>query len=184
MSAQVDARAGRDLIASLIRNVPDFPKPGIQFKDITPILADVEAFRGVMDVLAEQAPDDIDLVCGVESRGFLFGAPLALLLGVPFAPIRKPGKLPSTVVEEHFDLEYGSSMLAMHTDAVKPGQRVLLADDLLATGGTLIASLKLIERLGASVAQVQVVIEMSDLDGRENLAAFGVHDLYAMIRTS
>lgn len=169
--------------AALIRNVPNFPKPGIQFKDITPIFADIEAFRGVMDVLAEQAPDDIDLVCGVESRGFLFGAPLALLLGVPFAPIRKPGKLPSTVVEEHFDLEYGSSMLAMHTDAAKPGQRVLLADDLLATGGTLIASLKLIERLGASVAQVQVVIEMSDLDGRENLAAFGVHDLYAMIRT-
>ena len=137
-----------------------------------------------MDVLAEQAPADIDVVCGVESRGFLFGAPLALQLGVDFAPIRKPGKLPSTVVEEHFDLEYGSSMLAMHTDAVQPGQRVLLVDDLLATGGTLIASVKLVERLGASVAQVQVVIELTDLGGRQNLVEFGVNDLYAMIRTS
>ena len=176
-----DPRVAR--AAALIRNVPDFPRPGIQFKDITPILGDTRAFRGVMDVLAEQAPNDIDLVCGVESRGFLFGAPLALQLGVPFAPIRKPGKLPSAVVEEHFDLEYGSSMLAMHTDAVQPGQRVLLADDLLATGGTLLASIKLIARLGATVAQVQVVIEMTDLDGRENLVGFGVRDLYAMIQT-
>lgn len=177
-----DPRVAR--AAALIRNVPDFPQPGVQFKDITPILGDISAFRDVMDVLAEQAPADIDVVCGVESRGFLFGAPLALQLGVAFAPIRKPGKLPSTVVEEHFDLEYGSSMLAMHTDAVQPGQRVLLVDDLLATGGTLIASVKLVERLGASVAQVQVVIELTDLGGRQNLVEFGVNDLYAMIRTS
>ncbi|MGB3956257.1 MAG: adenine phosphoribosyltransferase [Brooklawnia sp.] len=177
-----DPRVAR--AAALIRNVPDFPQPGVQFKDITPILGDISAFRDVMDVLAEQALADIDVVCGVESRGFLFGAPLALQLGVDFAPIRKPGKLPSTVVEEHFDLEYGSSMLAMHTDAVQPGQRVLLVDDLLATGGTLIASVKLVERLGASVAQVQVVIELTDLGGRQNLVEFGVNDLYAMIRTS
>lgn len=177
-----DPRVAR--AAALIRNVPDFPKPGVQFKDITPILADLQAFRDVIDVMAEQVPDDVDVVCGVESRGFIFGTPLALRLGVGFAPIRKPGKLPSTVVEEHFDLEYGSSILAMHTDALRPGQRVLLVDDLLATGGTLLASLKLIERLGASVAQLQVVIELVDLGGRENLAAAGVADLYAMIQTN
>lgn len=177
-----DPRVAR--ATALIRNVPDFPQPGVQFKDITPILGDIKAFRDVVDVLAEHAPANIDVVCGVESRGFLFGAPLALRLGVDFAPIRKPGKLPSTVVEEHFDLEYGSSMLAMHTDAVQPGEQVLLVDDLLATGGTLIASVKLIERLGAAVAQVQVVIELTNLDGRQNLVDFGVNDLYSMIRTS
>lgn len=169
--------------AALIRNVPDFPKPGIQFKDITPLLGDVAAFAGVIEVLAEQAPSDIDVVCGVESRGFIFGTPLALKLGLGFVPIRKPGKLPSTVVEEHFDLEYGSSTLAMHTDALQPGQRVLIVDDLLASGGTLLASTNLVERLDATVAQIQVVIELVGLKGRDHLAARGVHDLYAMFGT-
>ncbi len=169
--------------ATLIRNVPDFPKPGIQFKDITPLLGDVAAFQGVINVLAEQAPADVDVVCGVESRGFIFGTPLALRLGLGFVPIRKPGKLPSTVVEEHFDLEYGSSTLAMHTDALQPGQRVLLVDDLLASGGTLLASTNLIERLGASIAQIQVVIELVGLKGRDHLLARGVENLYAMIET-
>ncbi|MFB9618993.1 adenine phosphoribosyltransferase [Brooklawnia cerclae] len=169
--------------ASLIRNVPDFPKPGIQFKDITPLLGDSGAFEGVIDVLAESAPAGIDAVCGVESRGFLFGAPLALRLGVGFVPIRKPGKLPGTVVEEHFDLEYGSSVLAMHIDGIQAGQRVLLVDDLLATGGTLCASGKLIHRLGAEVAQVQVVIELADLGGRANLATCGLNEVLALLQT-
>lgn len=177
-----DPRVAR--AATLLRNVPDFPKPGIQFKDITPLLGDVEAFSDIIDVLAEQAPSGIDAVCGVESRGFIFGTPLALRLGVGFVPIRKPGKLPGAVVEEHFDLEYGSSTLAMHTDALQPGYRVLLIDDLLATGGTLQASYRLVERLSAEVAQVQVVIELAGLQGRENLARIGVTDLYAMIEVS
>lgn len=176
-----DPRVAR--AAQLIRNVPDFPKPGVQFKDITPLLGDLPAFSQTIDVLAEQAPAGVDMVCGVESRGFLFGTPLALRLGAGFVPIRKPGKLPSTVVQEHFDLEYGSSVLTMHTDALQPGQRVLLVDDLLATGGTLEASIKLIQRLGAVVEQVQVVIELSGLGGRENLANHGAPELYAMIET-
>lgn len=170
--------------ASLIRTVPDFPKPGIRFKDITPLLGDARAFQDVIDILAESAPKGIDAVCGVESRGFLFGAPLALQLGVGFVPIRKPGKLPGTVVEEHFDLEYGSSVLAMHIDGVEAGQRVLLVDDLLATGGTLCASGKLIRRLGAQVAQVQVVIELTNLQGRANLAGCGLNEVLSLFLTA
>lgn len=177
-----DPRVAR--AAALIRNVPDFPKPGIQFKDITPLLGDIDSFNAVIDVMAEQAPAGIDLVCGIESRGFLFGTPLALRLGAGFVPVRKPGKLPGTVIEEHFDLEYGSSVLAMHVDALAAGQQVLLVDDLLATGGTLLASRTLVERLGGSVAQVQVVIELAGLGGREALSARGVSDFYAMIETS
>ncbi|MGI5951209.1 MAG: adenine phosphoribosyltransferase [Brooklawnia sp.] len=167
----------------LIRNIPDFPKPGVQFKDITPLLGDPGVFNGIIEVLAEQAPSGIDVVAGVESRGFLFGTPLALKLGAAFVPIRKPGKLPSTVVEERFDLEYGSSVLAIHTDALQPGQRVLVIDDLLATGGTLQAAIKLVERLQARVVQMQVVIELGGLRGRENLAAMSSTELYAMIET-
>ena len=168
--------------AGLIRNIPDFPKPGIQFKDITPLLGDADAFEGVIEVLAEQAPRDIDAVCGVDSRGFLFGTPLALALGVGFVPIRKPGKLPSTIIEESFDLEYGSSTLAMHTDALSAGDRVVVIDDLLATGGTLMASTRLVQRLGAEVAQVQVVIELAELPGREHLLDAGVADLFSMFK--
>lgn len=170
-------------ISARVRNIPDFPKPGIQFKDITPLVGDVAALTTTIELLAEQAPK-VDLVAGVESRGFLFGAPLAMRLGVGFVPIRKPGKLPSSVIEEAFDLEYGSSVLAMHTDAVAPGQKVLLVDDLLATGGTLIAGSKLITRLGGEVAQVQVVVELSDLPGRENLAQAGLRDLVSLIVTT
>lgn len=165
---------------SLIRNIPDFPKPGIQFKDITPLLADRQGLQDVIDVLAEMAPEGIDAVCGVESRGFIFGTPLAIKLGVGFIPIRKPGKLPGSVIEEAFDLEYGSSTLAIHDDALTPGQRVLLVDDLLATGGTLTASSRLIHRLGAHVAQAQVVIELRGLSGRAQLQAEGVDSIYSM----
>lgn len=168
--------------AGLIRTVLDFPKSGVKFRDITPLLSDVQAFRGVIDVMAEHAPAGLDAVCGVESRGFIFGTPLALRLGVGFVPIRKPGKLPGTVVEESFDLEYGSTTLAMHIDALQAGARVLVVDDLLATGGTLQASKRLVERLGATVAQMQVVLELVGLPGRTLLDAAGVNDLYSLIR--
>lgn len=167
--------------AELIRTVPDFPKPGIKFRDITPLLGDIGAFADVIELMAEHAPAQVSAVCGVESRGFIFGTPLALRLGVGFVPIRKPGKLPGAVVEEHFDLEYGSSVLAMHTDALDPGAQVLLVDDLLASGGTLRASKDLIERVGATVAQIQVVLELCELPGRTNLQATGVQDLYSLI---
>ncbi|WP_341728769.1 adenine phosphoribosyltransferase [Brooklawnia sp.] len=167
--------------ANLIRTVLDFPKPGIRFRDITPLLGDVEAFGDVIDVMAEHAPCDASVVCGVESRGFIFGTPLALRLGVGFVPIRKPGKLPGAVVEESFDLEYGSTTLAVHTDALLPDDNVLLVDDLLATGGTLQASKRLVERLGASVAQIQVVLELVGQPGRETLINDGVDDIYALI---
>ncbi|EPH02747.1 adenine phosphoribosyltransferase [Propionibacterium sp. oral taxon 192 str. F0372] len=177
----VDPRTS--LIASKIRNVPDFPKPGVQFKDITPLVGDVEALRTAVELLAEQAPA-VDAVVGIESRGFLFGAPLAMALGVGFVPVRKPGKLPGAVIEEAFDLEYGSSVLAMHTDALGQGHRVLLVDDLLATGGTLIAGAKLVTRLGAEIAGVQVVVELADLLGRENLATAGLRNLVSLVTTT
>ena len=168
----------------LIRNIPDFPKPGIQFKDITPLLGDAQGLTDVIDVLAERAPAGSDAICGVDSRGFIFGAPLAIRLGVGFVPIRKPGKLPASVIEESFDLEYGSSTLSMHTDALDAGMRVLLIDDLLATGGTLAASAKLIRRLSAEIAQVQVVIELLGLPGRENLARLGIYDCFSLFQVS
>ena len=170
--------------AELIRNIPDFPRPGIQFKDITPLLADSAAFDGVVAVLAEQAPEQVDVICGIESRGFLFGVPMALRLGVGFVPIRKPGKLPGTVLEETFDLEYGSSTLAIHADALVPGQRVLLVDDLLATGGTLLAAHRLVKRLAVQVCQVQVVIELTELAGRRKLTEAGMTDLRALLQVN
>ncbi len=170
--------------AELIRNIPDFPRPGIQFKDITPLLADSAAFDGVVAVLAEQAPEQVDVICGIESRGFLFGVPMALRLGVGFVPIRKPGKLPGTVLEETFDLEYGSSTLAIHADALVPGQRVLLVDDLLATGGTLLAAHRLVKRLAVQVCQVQVVIELTELAGRRKLTEAGMTALHALLQVN
>ncbi len=120
-------------IHSLVRTIADFPKPGVQFRDITPLLADPEGLADTMAVLVDMAPDEVDVVAGIDSRGFLFGAPVAVAMGTGFVPVRKPGKLPGPVFEEAFDLEYGSSTLAIHQDALRPGQRVLLVDDLLAT---------------------------------------------------
>lgn len=169
---------------ALIRNIPDFPRPGIQFKDITPLLGSAEGLANVVNLMVEAAPGNIDVVCGVESRGFIFGAPLATAMGVGFVPIRKPGKLPGSVIEEAFDLEYGSSTLAMHEDAVGPGARALVVDDLLATGGTLGAAVKLIRRLNAQVAQVQVVVELDGLGGRESLAELGVTELFTLFHVT
>ncbi len=153
--------------ASLIRDVPDFPAPGVLFKDVTPLLADAGGFTSCLDDLA--APwhgRGIEAVCGIESRGFIFGAALAPMLGVGFVPLRKAGKLPAATEGVDYALEYGQARLEVHRDALAPGQRVLIVDDVLASGGTLAASRELVERLGAVVAGAAVVLELSFLDGR------------------
>ena len=151
----------------LIRDIPDFPKPGIVFKDITPLLADRAGFAAAIRALAEPWRDArLDAVVGIEARGFILGAALALELGVGFVPVRKPGKLPATVLSESYALEYGSDSLQVHVDALPPGARVLLVDDVLATGGTLRAALNLLRRQGAEVIGAAVLIELPTLGGR------------------
>ncbi len=153
-----------------IRDIPDFPKPGILFKDITPVLSDPGLLGDVIDYLAEKFHDQgIDAVVGMESRGFLFGTPLALSLGAAFVPARKPGKLPYESVGYEYELEYGTNRLEMHVDAIKPGQKVLVVDDLLATGGTADATCKLIRKLGGEVAACVFVVELGFLNGRDKL---------------
>lgn len=165
-------------VRSLIRDVPDFPKPGVLFKDITPVLADPAAYGEVIDLLAERVRDlRADVVAAPEARGFLFGVPLALRLGIGFAPIRKPGKLPWKTIEESYELEYGRDRVQMHRDALRPGQRVLLVDDLLATGGTMGACCRLSEKAGARVAGIAFVIELSFLGGRSRLEGHDVRSL-------
>jgi len=165
-------------LKSKIRAVPDFPKPGILFYDITTLLADPEAFRTVIDRLAEPyANQKIDKIVGIESRGFIFGAPLSERLNVGFVPVRKPGKLPSDFIEESYDLEYGSNTLCIHKDAVSPGERVLVIDDLLATGGTMAATAKLIQRLEGEIVSLACVIELLFLNGREKLKGHPVFSL-------
>ena len=171
----MDPDERRRLIADHVRDVPDFPKPGIQFKDITPILSDSVAFNAAIEALA--APYDginIDLVVGIEARGFIFGTPVARLLNVGFVPIRKPGKLPWETRSVRYDLEYGRDTLEIHADAVTPGQRVLVVDDLLATGGTARAACDLLAGMGAEVVEVVVLIELEFLEGRDKLAPFKV----------
>jgi adenine phosphoribosyltransferase len=153
---------------SLIMDVPDFPQPGILFRDVTPLLESGEGLRSAVDALAD-AFTNIDVVAGIESRGFIFGAPVAYALGVGMVPVRKPGKLPRATASADYSLEYGINTLQVHRDAVSPGQRVLIVDDVLATGGTAAATVALIEELGAEVAGVAVLIELSALDGRAKL---------------
>ena len=153
-----------------IRHVPDFPKPGILFYDVTTLLQDVDGFRMAVDAMAEpHAAARVDVVVGIESRGFIFGAALADRLGAGFAPVRKPGKLPSSTRRQSYELEYGSDALEIHDDAVDQGQRVLVVDDLLATGGTASAAVGLVRGLGAEVVGVQFLIELVALNGRERL---------------
>jgi adenine phosphoribosyltransferase len=161
----------RDLLwRSLIVDVPDFPQPGILFRDVTPLLESGEGLRSAVDALAG-AFSNIDIVAGIESRGFIFGAPVAYALGVGMAPVRKPGKLPRATASADYALEYGTNTLQLHRDAVTPGQRVLIVDDVLATGGTAAATVALIEELGAEVAGVAVLIELTALGGRTRLGA-------------
>jgi adenine phosphoribosyltransferase len=160
-------------IEKAIRNVPDFPKPSIQFKDITPVLADARLFAGTIDLLTQNfKPGDVDAVIGIDARGFIFAAAAATKLHAGFVPVRKKGKLPFQTIEEDYALEYGHSTVAMHIDALKPGAKVLLVDDLLATGGTAAAAISLVKKLGGQILEVGFVIELNFLNGRTKL-----HDL-------
>jgi len=153
-----------------IRDIPDFPQPGVVFKDITPLLADVDAFRFAVDAIADHfAGNEVHKVLGVEARGFIIAAPVAYRFGAGFVPVRKAGKLPWEIEREEYELEYGSSLLEIHKDAVVPGENVLIVDDVLATGGTAAATVALVERLGANVLGVGVVIELAFLHGRDRL---------------
>lgn len=161
-----------------IRVIEDFPKTGISFKDITTLLQDKEAFKLAIKTLADKVRDkDADLVSGPEARGFIIGAPLAYELGVGFVPARKKGKLPSKTIEAQYELEYGTDILEMHADAIKPGQRVIVADDLLATGGTIFSTVELVEKLGGIVVAVVFLIELTELEGRKNLSKYDVISL-------
>lgn len=163
---------------NLIRTVPDFPQRGILFRDITTLIKNGEAFRGVIDALYERyASWEVDLVVGVESRGFIFGGALAYRLGVGFAPVRKPGKLPAHTVRAGYELEYGKDALEIHQDALKKGDRVLVLDDLLATGGTALATCQLVEKLGGIVEEVAFLIELLPLKGREKLKGYKVFSM-------
>ena len=163
-----------------IRDIPDFPEPGILFKDITPLLQDPEAFQYAVDCFAEHYQGiKLDSIVAVESRGFIFGAPLAYRLGKPLIPARKQGKLPGETYVAEYTLEYGSSIMEMHTDGVNSGDQVLLLDDLLATGGTLAATAKLVDMAGGEVIGAGLLIELSFLDGRSNL---GNYDVFSLIK--
>ena len=161
-----------------IRNVPDFPKPGIQFKDITPLLKDPDAFRQAVDRFAEYCTAfTIDAIVGIEARGFLLAAPLAYRLEKPLIPVRKQGKLPFHTTSLTYALEYGNDTVEIHQDAVADGQHVLIVDDLLATGGTMAATARLVEKSGARVAALVVLVELTDLNGRAALKGYDVHSL-------
>lgn len=155
--------------------VQDWPKPGIQFKDITTLMDNGEAYRYATDKIVEYAQEkQIDLVVGPEARGFIIGCPVAYSLGVGFAPVRKEGKLPRETIKVQYGLEYGKDVLTIHKDAIKPGQRVLITDDLLATGGTIEATIQLVEQLGGVVAGIAFLIELSYLNGREKLGKYDI----------
>ena len=170
-------------ILARVRDVPDFPTQGVVFKDITPLLADGEALKRVVDGLAEphrQGDGAVDVVVGIEARGFILAAPVAVALGVGFVPVRKIGKLPSTTVSATYELEYGTAEVEVHADGVRPGQRVLLVDDVLATGGTAAAATGLVRRLGGVVRGVTVLMELAFLQGRSRLPGLDVRSLVAV----
>lgn len=165
-------------LAALIRDVPDFPTPGVLFKDITPLLADGPAWCATVDLLSElHGTGPVDLVVGIEARGFVLGAAVAFRLGVGFVPLRKPRKLPYRTNSVTYSLEYGEETLEMHTDAVQPGDRVLVVDDVLATGGTAAAAVTLLENAGATVAGLSFLLELTFLDGRSRLGGVPVSSL-------
>jgi adenine phosphoribosyltransferase len=165
-------------LTNAVRNIPDFPKPGIQFKDITPVLGDARLFAGAIDLLtADFVPGSVDAVVGIDARGFIFAAAAALKLKTAFVPVRKKGKLPYKCHEESYDLEYGSNTVAIHIDALAPGKKVILVDDLLATGGTAGAAINLIKKTGAEIVEVSFLIELGFLNGRSKLPGQKVKSL-------
>ncbi len=169
-----------DWLKRVIRDIPDFPTPGILFRDITPLLQDAHALRVALEGMAEPFKDaGIEQVVGVESRGFIFGAPLALLLNAGFVPVRKFGKLPAETIHVEYALEYGANTVEIHTDAIRPGQKVLIVDDLLATGGTVSATLNLVQRLGGEVVGIAFLVELSALQGRQRLQG---HTIFSLIQ--
>ena len=162
-----------------IRTIADFPQEGIMFKDITPLLGDPSAFRFVIDTFAERYQNqNVDAVIGIDARGFIFASALAYRIGVSLIPVRKPGKLPYQTIEEHYDLEYGSNTLAIHEDAIHKGAKIVICDDLIATGGTLTATINLVEKLGGEVLSIATLIELAFLNGRRN---FSEYDIYSLI---
>ncbi len=167
-----------ELLKNGIRNIPDFPEPGIQFKDITPVLSDPNLFRLAIDlIIAPYQPGDVDQIVGIDARGFIFGAAAAMRLDAGFTPVRKKGKLPFDTYEESYDLEYGSNTVAIHTDAIHPGSKVLLVDDLLATGGTAAAAVTLLSKLDAKLLEAVFLIELDFLKGREKLKSTSVRSI-------
>lgn len=165
-------------IKKYITDVKDYPKPGIDFKDITSLMADGKAYAHVTNEITKIAKDaGVDLIVGPEARGFIAGCPVATNLEIGFIPVRKPGKLPREVITQEYDLEYGSNTLCLHKDDIKPGQKVLIVDDLLATGGTMDATIKLVEQLGGEVVGLAFIIELSELDGRKRIGDYPVHSL-------
>jgi adenine phosphoribosyltransferase len=182
MSTDERADALAAQLLARVRDVADFPKPGVVFKDITPLLADHTTFAAAIEgLVAPHRGRDIDIVAGIEARGFVLGAPVALSLGAGFAPVRKKGKLPGNTVETSYDLEYGSATLEVTYDAFGSGARVLVIDDVLATGGTAAATVDLVRRCGAEVVGVSVLMELGFLNGRAALAAVGIDDPHALI---
>jgi adenine phosphoribosyltransferase len=174
----MEQRASAAEIRAAIRNIPDFPRSGVQFKDITPVLADARLFAGTIDLLTDGfPPGSIDAVVGIDARGFIFAAAAAVKLKAGFVPVRKKGKLPYATYEQDYELEYGSNTIAIHTDALHKGSRVLLVDDLLATGGTAAASAQLVQKVGAKIEAVRFLIELSFLSGRDKLKGLKVESL-------
>ena len=160
---------------SLVRTIPDFPKPGIRFRDITPLLASGTGFRHVIGLLADRYAGKVDKIVGVEARGFIFGAAIAHAIGAGFVPVRKPGKLPGESIGHDYELEYGTNRVEVHVDGLSKGERVVLVDDLLATGGTALAALALVEKCGGQVVECAFLIELTDLPGRARIEKTGHH---------
>ena len=174
----MESKNSVDSIADRIRDVPDFPKKGILFKDITPVLSDIDTLRASIKEMAAPFVDlRIDVVVGIESRGFIFGAPIADVLNCSFVPVRKPGKLPWKTKSVSYELEYGTDALEIHEDAITEGQNVLIVDDLLATGGTAEATCKLVSKLGGNIKGLSLLIELEGLNGRKRLNQYNVHSL-------
>lgn len=161
-----------------IEDIPDFPEPGVLFRDVTPLLADQAAYKESIRLLADFAREkNVDVIAGPEARGFLFGCPVAIELNCGFVPVRKPGKLPREVLSKSYELEYGKNEIQMHSDSIRPGQNVLIVDDLLATGGTVEAAVSLIEQMGGNVVGIAFLIELVDLKGRDHLEGYDVYSV-------